>query len=186
VSAAERIYSHHRGTSIKILPFVPRNQTSFVITALAGASLGAFFFILHVLLTDSGTMIAWTWTGYPIRGPMALPHGRLILWASSASLYASLVFPSLAFHPGFWTIGLASMLVLVKCEDLTGFAGALGMAAFMPPLARPLLHVAMQSDPIKVSLVAWLVADVLAFLQVLTAAYAFIPGGMIMREKTIQ
>lgn len=83
-------------------------------------------------------------------------------------------------------MGVLSIVTLSYCENWTGFAGALGMAVFLPPLARPILQVALQGNPLTTSLFAWLVADVLAFLQVLTAAYAFIPGGMIMREKTVQ
>ncbi len=33
-------------------------------------------------------------------------------------------------------------------------------------------------------LFGWLIANVLTFLGVLTAAYAFVPGGKIMRERT--
>lgn len=31
-------------------------------------SLGALIHLLHMTLSDSGTLIAWTWTGYPIQG----------------------------------------------------------------------------------------------------------------------
>ena len=115
---------------------------------------------------------------------MAVSHGYSILLTSSLSLYFSLHFPSLGLHPAFWAFGLASMAVLLECENWVGYAGALGLAAFLPPLARPILQVALKGDPIKMLLGAWLVADLLAFLQVLTVAYAFIPGGMVMREKT--
>lgn len=117
---------------------------------------------------------------------MALSHGRVVLLVSAASLYSSLHFPTLTSRPTFWIMGAASMVTLKYCDNWTGFAGALGMAAFLPPLARPILQVSLQGNLLIASLFAWLIADVLAFLQVLTAAYAFIPGGMIMREKTVQ
>jgi hypothetical protein len=79
---------------------------------------------------------------------------------------------------------MASMVVLIWFEDWLGFIGVLGMATFLSMLARPITQIALEGSPFKVLLGAWLVADVLAFLQVLTAAYAFVPGGMIMREKT--
>jgi hypothetical protein len=115
---------------------------------------------------------------------MAIPHGYSILLASSISLFASLQYPTMSLHPIFWMLGPISMAVLVAFEDWIGFVGALGLAIFLPPLARPLLQVGLQGDPLKMLFGAWLVADLLAFFQVLTVAYAFIPGGMIMRERT--
>lgn len=41
----------------------PISQRIAAVTAL-----GALLFILHVALSDSGTLIAWTWTGYPVTG----------------------------------------------------------------------------------------------------------------------
>lgn len=34
----------------------------------AALGVGTLLFALHTFLTDSGTMIAWGWTGYPIKG----------------------------------------------------------------------------------------------------------------------
>lgn len=34
----------------------------------AALGLGTILFSLHMFLTDSGTMIAWGWTGYPVKG----------------------------------------------------------------------------------------------------------------------
>lgn len=34
----------------------------------AALGMGSLLFALHTFLTDSGTMIAWGWTGYPIKG----------------------------------------------------------------------------------------------------------------------
>lgn len=76
------------------------------------------------------------------------------------------------------------MSVLLLCENWLGFAGVVGLATFLPPLSRPILQNGLQGDPLKMLFGAWLVADLLAFFQVLTAAYAFIPGGKIMRERT--
>lgn len=35
---------------------------------MASLGLAASLFSLHSMLSDSGTLIAWTWTGYPITG----------------------------------------------------------------------------------------------------------------------
>lgn len=39
-----------------------------VLSVASRLTLKCSFLQLHTFLTDSGTMIAWTWTGYPVRG----------------------------------------------------------------------------------------------------------------------
>lgn len=116
--------------------------------------------------------------------PMALQHGRWILLSSSLSLLVSLRYPRIAVSPWFWLGGAVSFLVVYAFENWLGFAGAIGVAIFLPPLASPLVRLALQGHALKTMWFVWLVADVLAFLQVLTAAYAFVPGAKIMRERT--
>lgn len=67
-SAVERVVSHQQAGRAKSVPFVSRTHTSSATTAIAASSLGALIFILHILLSDSGSMIAWTWSGYPVQG----------------------------------------------------------------------------------------------------------------------
>merc|ERR1719487_821377 len=42
---------------------------------------GSLFFLVHWLFTDSGTIIAWSWAGYPSSGPFAFPHGLITIAA---------------------------------------------------------------------------------------------------------
>lgn len=152
--------------------------------AAAALGLGSLLFGLHTFLSDSGTMIAWGWTGYPIKGPMAVPHGWIILAVALASTAISYIRPSIGRNP-LMVFGLAaSNFVLLHFDDWTSFAGAIGTAAFLPLLVSPLAEAAMKHHPLRVMLWSWLVADLLTFVQVLTVAYAFVPGGMPFRERT--
>lgn len=181
---AERLWAIKQRQKSKLEPYKQRKAVSTGVAAAGVCGLGALVFGIHVLLTDSGTLIAWTWTGYPNTGPSALLHGRLILLASALSAIAALHYPTLSLEPVFWIFGSVSLFLVWAYEDWLGFAGALGVAAFLPPLALPLLQLAMHGHPLKSMWLVWLVTDVMAFLQVLTAAYAFVPGGKIMREHT--
>lgn len=180
----QRLISLQKQYQSKLEPYKPRKQTSVTEATIAVLSLGALIFGFHVLLSDSGTLIAWTWTGYPVKGPMAIPHGRLVLLASCVSSILSINRPNLALQPVFWIFGALFMFIVWALENWFGFLGAIGVAIFLPSIVSPLLQLAMQNHPFKIMLGAWFVADLLAFLQVLTAAYAFVPGGQIMREHT--
>lgn len=180
----QRIWSLRNESKQKLAPFKPRKQGSRFRATIAAMSLGGLIFALHILLSDSGTMIAWTWTGYPITGPTAVQHGCWLLLASALSMLVAVQVPDLAVNPVFWVFGAVSVYIVYAFEDWLGFCGALGTSAFLPPLASPLVRSAMAYHPIKTMWITWLTADLLAFLQVLTAAYAFIPGGKVMRERT--
>jgi hypothetical protein len=68
LAVVERIDSHRRQPQAKTTASPTRKERSTLTGVIASSSLGALIFILHALLSDSGTMIAWTWTGYPIQG----------------------------------------------------------------------------------------------------------------------
>ena len=55
----------------------PNKATASGSWLAASISLGSLLFTLHCLLEDSSTLIAWSWTGYPINGPVPHLHGSL-------------------------------------------------------------------------------------------------------------
>ncbi|PWY99457.1 hypothetical protein BCV70DRAFT_217814 [Testicularia cyperi] len=150
----------------------------------AALGVGAFLFSIHTHLTDTGTLIAWGWTGYPITGPMAIPHGCIILITMAFSSLAATRWSSFGYRLTLFLVQCGSAALLYFTVDWNSFTGALGMALSLPPLAFPLVSAAMRHDPIKVMLASWLIANVLIFVGVLTVAYAFVPGGKVMRERT--
>lgn len=147
-------------------------------------SLGAVLFSLHTHLTDTGTLIAWGWTGYPVTGPMAIPHGYILLIAMALSSVIATRSRTLGYRLTLLAVHAGSASLLYFTTDWSSFLGAVGFAISLPPLVFSAISAAMRHNPIKVMLAAWLIANVLTFLGVLTVAYAFVPGGKIMRERT--
>ncbi|TKY85419.1 hypothetical protein EX895_005581 [Sporisorium graminicola] len=150
----------------------------------AAAGIGALLYAIHTFLTDTGTMIAWGWTGYPITGPTAIPHGCIILVAMAFASLAATRWTTFGYRLGLFLAQCGSAALLHFTSDWSSFIGAIGIALSLPPLALPIISAAMRHDPIKVMLCGWLIANVLTFFGVLTVAYAFVPGGKIMRERT--
>jgi hypothetical protein len=158
-----------------------KTNGSFTVAALG---VGALLYALHTFLTDTGTMIAWGWTGYPVRGPMAIPHGCIILVTMAFSSLAATRWTTFGYRIALFLLQCASAALLYFAADWTSFVGAVGMALSLPPMAFPIISAAMRHDPIKVLLFGWLAANVLTFMGVLTVAYAFVPGGKVLRERT--
>ncbi|CBQ73327.1 related to CWH43-putative sensor/transporter protein [Sporisorium reilianum SRZ2] len=150
----------------------------------AAVGVGALLYAVHTFLTDTGTMIAWGWTGYPVTGPMAIPHGCIILVTMAFASLAATRWTTFGYRLGLFLAQCGSAALLHFTNDWSSFIGAIGIALSLPPLAFPIISAAMRHDPIKVMLAGWLVANVLTFFGVLTVAYAFVPGGKIMRERT--
>ncbi|KDN52169.1 hypothetical protein K437DRAFT_272709 [Tilletiaria anomala UBC 951] len=167
----------------------PRNPLHGTVAALG---LGSMLYALPMFISDSGTMIAWTWTGYPVKGPMALTHGCFVIALMAMSvllahkLSAGPTGSALARHPAFFALGCAAFYALLKLNDWPAFLlGALPIAFWLPITMHPILQFAMQFNPIRISAAAWLVASIMVFFEVLTVAYAFVPViGPMMREKT--
>ncbi|KAN0065714.1 Protein cwh43 [Thecaphora frezii] len=151
---------------------------------LAALGTGTLLYALHTHLTDTGTLIAWGWTGYPIKGPMAIPHGWLILLSLALSSQHVIVRPTWGLSLPLLGLHCVSAYLLKWHSDWTSFLGGLGFSLSIPWMTYPMIFSAMRHHPIKIMLASWLVANVLVFLGVLTVAYAFVPGGKIMRERT--
>lgn len=66
-AASERVTTHAASKS-RPLPMLARSRHSLASAWAASLSLGALIFAFHVHLSDSGSLIAWTWTGFPIEG----------------------------------------------------------------------------------------------------------------------
>ncbi|PIL29869.1 hypothetical protein GSI_08076 [Ganoderma sinense ZZ0214-1] len=155
-------------------------------------SLGGLIFSLHSLVSDPSTLIAWSWTGYPITGPIPSQHGSLTHLAQALGLgLAALLAGSgsdILAHPLYLALGSASAYVMYTYKDWTGYAGGLGVAAFLTSLIPTVwarARAAAQNGGVaKIAAVAWLVVCIFDVASVFTVAYAFVPGGEYFRERT--
>ncbi|RHZ66542.1 hypothetical protein CDV55_103154 [Aspergillus turcosus] len=151
---------------------------------LAAFGMGGLLFAMHSLLSDSSTMISWVWEGYPVRGPIPVPHGVLTIFAMGAGLVFGLFCPRVA---GSWTaFGIGSLgATLVTCySHWTGFYGGLALAFYLMAVAPVLISSAARHSPATTFGVGGLVYVFLILFHVWVVAYAFVPGGPLVREHT--
>ncbi|PYI07489.1 calcofluor white hypersensitive protein precursor [Aspergillus sclerotiicarbonarius CBS 121057] len=151
---------------------------------LAGLGLGGVMFAMHYLLSDSSTMMSWVWEGYPVRGPIAAPHGALTIFAMGAGLVYGLFYPSVA---GSWTaFGLGSLgAAFLTCySHWTGYYGGLVLAFYLLAVTPVLVSSAVRHSPGATFGVACLLYIFLILFHVWVVAYAFVPGGYLVREHT--
>jgi hypothetical protein len=155
-------------------------------------SLGALLYGLHAHLGDSGTLIAWSWTGYPIQGPIAGVHNPLIILSMALGLLLSSLrwSKSLVSSPAYLAFGAVSMYTLYGYRNWLGFLGGCAYTVFLCSLVSSVISNVVSSiglDGSKAGRVlgsAWLVYALFVFADVWTVAYAFVPGGVYLRERT--
>ncbi|KAK7033044.1 protein cwh43 [Favolaschia claudopus] len=156
---------------------------------LAGAvPLGSLIFILHNLLSDSSTLIAWNWTGYQDyqpRGPVPHLHGSLTFAAQLFGLLLALTsvthdLTDILAHPLWFTYGSAATIVLYAYRDWSGYFGGLNLAVFITSIIPIVLKQASAASGStwqstgKVYFTAMLVYCLLALSSTWTVAYAFV------------
>lgn len=151
---------------------------------LAALGLGGLFFSMHSLLSDSSTMISWVWEGYPVRGPLAVPHGSYTHFAMAAGLILGLFYPQ---HVRTWTafgIGSVGAAVLTTTSHWLGFYGALVLSVYLMAVTPVLLSSAVLHSPGMTFGLGFLVYNLMVLFHVWVTAYAFVPGGPYVREHT--
>lgn len=166
--------------------------------------MGALLYSLHERLSDASSLVAWSWTGYPLTGPSPHAHAPLTLTAQSLGVIiallallssdGSLPATNLLEHPVWYATGAVSSYVLYAYKDWPGYSGALVHAMFLTSITPHVLRnagiVMRGKDGLRgkrvgrVLTTAWAVWIVFLFIGTFTVAYAFVPGAGPFREHT--
>ncbi|KAH9945479.1 Frag1/DRAM/Sfk1 family-domain-containing protein [Epithele typhae] len=160
----------------------------------ASLPLGALIFSLHSLLSDASTLIAWSWTGYPVTGPVPNQHGAITHIAQAlglawgAALTGGIEGWWALAHPVYYALGAGGAYAMYAHRDWAGYEGGLVLAFFLMSIV-PLVwartrEAAARAGLAKVAAVAWLVNALFDVASTFTVAYAFVPGGQYFRERT--
>lgn len=176
---------------IRITRLLPTNQAALPESSkpagssvLAGLGLGGLFFGMHSLLSDSSTMIMWVWEGYPVRGPMAVPHGAITIFCMGFGLLLGLYYPGLVRSWAFYGFGATGAAVLTGFSHWFGYFGGLGIAIYLMAIAPILITSAVRHPPGRTFFLAFFSYNLMVLAHVWTVAYAFVPGGFLLREHT--
>jgi hypothetical protein len=153
-------------------------------SVLAGLGIAGLFFGLHSLLSDSSTMILWVWEGYPVRGPISAPHGAVTIAAMGAGLLVGLFREDFARSWTFYGIGCVGAAMLTLYSHWTGYYGALLLATYLLTASVPLIGSAARKNPATTFGLGFLVYNFMVLFHVWVVAYAFVPGGPLVREHT--
>ena len=150
---------------------------------LAGLGLGGLLFGMHSLLSDSSTMILWVWEGFPVRGPIA-SNGIITIMAMGAGLSFSIFNRDAISARSRVLLAVVGAFMLISYSHWTGFIGALLLAFSLMSLSTTIICSAASGSPAVTFGLGFLVYNIMVLAHVWVVAYAFVPGGPLMREHT--
>jgi hypothetical protein len=157
-------------TTVNSKPVISSSQTGSCLPAAMG--LGALLYTFHAFASDAGTFIAWSFEGYPVKGPTVF-HGYLTIGAICFGLSLSL-YTRLASNPIWWAIGIPGIAVVYVATQWQGYLGGLLYLVMAFSAAPSLLLSALRYSPGRTFFFAWLTYDILTLLSIFTTAYAFV------------
>ncbi|KAK5800294.1 hypothetical protein VI817_002506 [Penicillium citrinum] len=181
--AVVAVLRSHRSTFTSGGDYLPASSKKGS-SLLAGLGFGGLMFAIVSLLTDSSTMISWVWDGYPVRGPIAVPHGAVTIFAMGAGLVFGVFYPAVA---GSWTaygLGSVGAALLTYYHHWTGYYGALVFAFYIMAAATFLITSCVRHSPASTFGIGFILYVFLLLFHVWVVAYAFVPGGPLVREHT--
>lgn len=159
-----------------------KSQNSKIGLLTTGLGLGGLIFALHAMLTDSSTIIIWNWEGYPIQGPVPVPHGAITLIFMAVGSYLGF---TKDLNKKYVAIGgVLSAFILYIGTEWVGYIGGLGYILFLTSVIPNYFHNAAKYQPGVIFTLAFFVHIVLMLAHVWIVAYAFVPAGWILRERT--
>ncbi|KAK7966801.1 Protein cwh43 [Apiospora aurea] len=144
---------------------------------LSALGVAGLFFGLHSLLSDSSTMISWVWEGYPVRGPVAVPHGWFTIAAMTAGLLTGLAHPSLVGTWSVYGIACVGAAILTLYANWFGYYGGIVLAFYLMAIAGPFLKNAAKRSPATTFGLGFFLYNIMVLFHVWVVAYAFVPGG---------
>lgn len=152
---------------------------------LASLGLGGYLFCVQSFLSDSSTMVYWLWEGYPVRGPTpltgALPHLAAFAIGILTSIKAH---PNVLWRPSFFIFGSAGAFILYLGDHWIGFAGSLVFTFYLAALAPVIGQSVAGYNPALLFSCAYFVNIFISLASVWTVAYAFVPYGPLLRERS--
>ncbi|KAH3684004.1 hypothetical protein WICPIJ_005027 [Wickerhamomyces pijperi] len=149
-------------------------------TLFTGLGLGSLLFSIHALLTDSSTIITWVWNGYPITGPVPI-HGSVSIIALLVTSYVG--YTKQIQHRTLAVCGVVNGFILYAFHGWTGYIGGLFYSSFIVLSVPVYFQNAARLTP-SVFFFASFVYIVLILAHVWIVAYAFVPAGWVLRERT--
>ncbi|KAL1919654.1 uncharacterized protein VTP21DRAFT_1585 [Calcarisporiella thermophila] len=149
----------------------------------ASFGLGALLFALHSQLTDTSALMRWVVDGYPNTGPMPIPWAPLPIAAMVIGVMLSMN-RRITTSWLWYLIGCAGSAILVLYSAWNAYFGALLLTIYLISITPAFIISASNYPPGRTFFTAMMWYNILCLAHVWVVAYAFVPLGEYLRERT--
>jgi endonuclease/exonuclease/phosphatase family metal-dependent hydrolase len=129
-------------------------------------------------------MILWVSEGYPVQGPLAAPHGALTIFAMGLGLFLGIALPGFFSSWTAYGLGAVGAAMLTSYSNWSGYYGGLILTIYVMGAGPSLLSSASQHNPAIAFGFGLFLYNIVVLFHVWVVAYAFVPGGPLVRERT--
>ncbi|EDO15113.1 hypothetical protein Kpol_1046p3 [Vanderwaltozyma polyspora DSM 70294] len=161
-------------------------KTSFFSKLFIALGFGSMIFAIHQLLTDSSTLIYWSWEGYgeTSQGPLPWPWAALSCVVMLLAAFFATFFTGRAMFPTVLLMASTAVLCNKDVKEWNKYIyGGLGYIISMIFLVPTYLSAMSAIDSLWIFALAGFVHDLYILAHVWVTAYAFVPFGWILRES---
>ena len=148
---------------------------------------GTVLFWTHTYLTDTESIGRWIVRGVPETGPSSLLGGLIVFFSMLVGTFVGLFQPKFALSREGWLIGTISIILFYGLPPITAdgaFAAGSLFAFYVCSLWNGVLLAMQRTRIAKALFMGMAFFMVLTLMQIYTVAYAFVPFGNILRERT--
>lgn len=178
IGLAAALFTRSHGFSIS----TPREGGSLI---LASLGLGGYLFCLQAYISDSSTLALWTWEGFPVRGPTPITGALIHFTAVLAGILVSIkVHPNLLSLVWYTLAGAGGAYVMYAFPHWPGFSGSLVFSFYLASLGPLMGQAVVGYHPGALFGLSFFFSVILSLASVWIVAYAFVPGGPLLRERT--
>lgn len=164
---------------------LPRSDFNIVVKLFISLGFGALMFSIHQLLTDSSTIIYWSWEGYSEHsGPLQWPWSALTCAVMICAVVLSIYFINKPLIPSVVLAISTVILCLKEIKEWNKYiGGGLLYVASVIMVTPTYLMLVASTRSICVFTLSLIFYNILILAHVWVVAYAFVPGGWLLRER---
>ncbi|KAI9030757.1 Frag1/DRAM/Sfk1 family-domain-containing protein [Phycomyces nitens] len=149
----------------------------------ASAGFGAVLFALHSMYTDSSAIMRWSVGGYPSYGPEPVPWGVVTIASLALGLWLSTSNRSMT-SLWWYVIGCIGCGVFYVFQGWPAYYGGLLQGLYFMSVMPSLVRGITVHPPFKTLFTSFFIYNLLCLAHVWVVAYAFVPGGVYLRERS--
>ena len=162
-------------------------ENNYTVSSLvAGLGLGSYIWSLHTYLSDSSTLLSWSFSGFPSISLHQVYDSHFIILGYGIGIIISMIsnLNVILQSISYQLVGLLVLLSAYFYHNWTSAISSIVFSIYLPSISIITFKPIRNSNPTKTLLVTFLTYNLLLIGHTFTVAYEFVPFGNFLRERS--